>query len=47
MKFDVENFFLFLAGFYVPYYWWIQTVRKELIKGNLTKKEAKQMLGVS
>ena len=44
MKIDWEDKFLFMCGFYVPYYWWLRAVRKEYIKGNLTKREAMKML---
>ena len=43
---DWEDKFLFLCGFYVPYYWVLRGIRKEVINGNLTKKEAYKILGV-
>ena len=43
---DWEDKFLFLCGFYVPYYWLLRGVRKQYIKGNLTRKEVYGMLGV-
>jgi len=45
-KIDWEDKLLLLIGFSVPYYWWLRAVRKELINGNINKKEALNMCGV-
>jgi len=44
MSIDYIDWLLFLCGIYVPYYWVLKSVRKELIKGNITIEEANGIL---
>jgi len=46
IEIDWEDKMLFLMGIYVPYYWILKNVRREIIKGNISQKEALEFLGV-
>jgi hypothetical protein len=46
MKIDWEDKMLFLMGFYVPYSWWLRFIRKEGIRGKISKKRALELCGV-
>lgn len=45
-KINWTDIALLCMGVYVPYYWWLRNIRREYIKGKITRDDALMLCGL-